>query len=152
MRGLDQAIAELGRLVGLADLALDDDGNVGLLFDGAMPVNVTRIDDTAMEFWSPIEDVAADGDAGLLGYLLTANHLGEGTGAARIALQPESGDIVLCERVEIAGLDPAALERRFVEFVKHAIYWNSQDARDAVSESTSEKHFGVAGDDLGIRV
>ena len=149
---LDQAIAELGRLVGISDLALDERGNLGLLFDGAMPINIARTHETAMELWSPIEEIAADGDAGLLRYFLAANHLGEGTGPARIGLQPDSGDLVLCERIEVAGLDATALERRFIEFVKHAIYWNSQDARDAAFENAADTDLGGAGDDFGIHV
>ncbi len=152
MKDIDQAIAELGRLVGLTDLAFDADGNLSLLFDSSMPVNVARIDDKTMELWSPIEEIGDESDPKLLRYLLTANHLGEGTGAARLALQPGDGDFVLCQRLESAGLDAAILETRFTDFIKHAFYWNSEDARKAAAEETTGEGLASSDNDFSVRV
>ena len=152
MHNIDQAIEELGRLVGLPDLAFDGQGNLSLLFDGTMPVNIARIDEKAMELWTTLDNIGTDSDPHLMRYLLTANHLGEGTGTARLALQPGGGDFVLCERIEAAGLDTATLDTRFTAFVKHAFYWNSPEARDAAAEKNSGHAPAGAEENFSIRV
>ena len=151
MQDIDEAIVELGRLVGLSDLAFDAEGNVGLLFDSSMPVNVARINEKTAELWSPIEDFGMENDAALLRFLLIANHLGEGTGAARLSLQPD-GEIVLCQRIEADSLNSATLESRFTDFVKHAFYWNSEDAREAASGTDAGQGLMDAAEQFGIRV
>ena len=153
MHSIDQAIDELGRIVGLPDLAFDAEGNLSLLFDETMPVNIARIDETSMELWTTLDDIGRESDVKLVRHLLSANHLGRNrTGAARLALQPGGGSFLLCERFEIAGLDAATLERRFSDFVENAFYWNSPDARDAISHGDSREEPLNAGGDFGIRV
>lgn len=152
MHNIDQAIDELGRIVGLPDLAFDGQGNLSLLFDGTMPVNIARIDEKTMELWTTLENIGTDTDTRLLKYLLASNHLGEGTGAARLGLQPGGGDFVLCERIEAAGLDAATLEARFSEFVKHAFHWNSPEARDAAAARDPGQGLTAAEENFGIRV
>ena len=57
--------------------------------------------------------------------LLTANYLGEGCGAARLALDPRRQKLLICERVDVTTLDGAAFEQRVLDFVDCAAIWRS---------------------------
>lgn len=152
MHSIDQAIDELGRIVGLPDLAFDAEGNLTLLFDGTLPVNIARIDETAMELWTTLDHIGRDTDPALLRHLLAANHFGERTGAARLALQPGGGAFLICERIEAAGLDAARLETRFTAFVEQAFHWNSPEARQPADEKDDGEPLTGAEAGFGIRV
>ena len=133
MYDVAEAIEALGRTIGLEDAELDSNGNMTLTVDGSMPINFARIDETSFELWTALPDLGNASDAGLLANLLASNHLGEGSGAARLALTPDRTRVIFCERVGVGGLDEDALTERLAAFIRYATFWRSQTARDAIS-------------------
>ena len=152
MRDVDQALDELGASTGITGMRFDANGNLTLKFDDALSVNIARIDERSIELWSPLDNLGSPGDARLLAFLLAANHLGEGTGAARIALQPHGGGFVLCERVCVTELDAAALNERLGGFARHAMFWNSPDCRAAAGNQEGDSGSMAADIDNMLRV
>ena len=154
MHSIEQAIDEIGRIVGLPKLAFDAAGNLSLLFDGSVSVNVARIDENAMEFWTTLDAIVprgGNGDAVLMKRLLAANHLGTETGAARLGLQPGGGAFLLCDRIEIAGLDAGTLEARLAGFVEQAFRWSAPGAAGA-AVTAAEPGNAVAAIESGFAI
>jgi hypothetical protein len=138
MRDVNHAIDNLRQLTQLPDLDFDGAGNLSLIFDGSTAVNIARIDDKRVEFWSDIAGFGTAGDIATLRSALESNHLGEGTGAARLALAPGRDTFVLCERVDVEPLSDSQFGDRIVEFLKHVTFWNSPEgARAALSRSST---------------
>lgn len=126
MQNVEQAVEALGAAMGLDGIGLDGAGNLTLIFDGSLPLNIARRGASELELWTTLPGQGTD--AASLRRLLEANHLGEATGAARLALQPDGGAAVLCERLDVRDLDAEALARRVLDFVRHASFWRSDEA------------------------
>ncbi|WP_161992849.1 type III secretion system chaperone [Aureimonas leprariae] len=137
MQDVHQAIEALGDAIGLDMAALDANGHMTLTVDEAMPVNFARIDDGAFEMWTPLDDLGSATDASLLSAMLASNHLGEGSGAGRLAMTPDRSGFVFCERVQVAGLDAEALSERLAGFIRFATFWNSAAGREALGRGGS---------------
>lgn len=132
MQDVHQAVSALGEAIGMDEVAFDGNGNLTLIFDGTMAVNFHEVDEGSFELWADLPDLGGAGDARLLASVLAANHLGEGTGAARLALRPDRSGFVLCQRVAVAGADATALADTVAAFVRLAAFWSSNDARDVL--------------------
>jgi hypothetical protein len=124
MHDVHQAIAVLRERTKLQGLALDGNGRASLVFDGTIAVELRAVDATRLELIAPVDEAGPATTAEKLRGLLRANYVGEATGAGRVAIAPD-GDVVLCERLDVTGLDEAALERRVLDFVRHVALWRS---------------------------
>lgn len=149
MQNLNHALATLRDQTGIPTLDFDPDGNLTLLFDGDTEVNLNRVDDATVEVWTPLDELGRGDDVAALRRLLEANHLGEGTGAARMALSPARDRMVLCERIDVRPLDGVQFADRIVGFLKYASFWASDAvpplsaARDGTAEGFSPGDFVV---------
>ena len=65
---------------------------------------------------------------------------------SRLALDPDGGDVLLCERIDATELDPFLLERRLLAFAKHAAFWSSPKAAELVLAAASETIAPVAAE------
>lgn len=152
MHNVSHAIDYLRERTGLSQLVLDQDGHVELVFDGKYAIDFYRIDDRQLELCS-IVDEPGTSTRETLAALLTANYLGDATGAGRIALDPRNQNILLCERVDVAALDAAAFERRLLDFVAHVAVWNSGKLDDLLEgrASPSADRAQLVDSDIFIR-
>lgn len=129
MQDVNHALANLRQVLGIPTLDFDAAGNLTLVFNGEMLVNMAKIDDTTVELWTGLESIGRADDVSTLRRLLESNHLGEGTGFARLALAPNKDDFVLCERICVTPLDDKQFGERIVDFVRYASFWNSTAGR-----------------------
>jgi hypothetical protein len=138
MHDVNHAIDFLRERTGLSQLALDHDGHAELIFDGNYAVDLYRIDARQLELCSILDQPAPGAPTReTLVALLTANYLGDGTGAGRIALDPRNQNILLCERLDVTTLDASAFERRVLDFVAHVAVWNSGKLDDLLEGGAS---------------
>lgn len=153
MRDLNEFIHELRVRIGLESLAFDADGRLDLVFGDTIDVSVHRVADLAVELACTIgEPVRAD-DAARLALILNLNHLGQATGAGRLSLDPGDSSLVLCERIELEGLDGSALETRVLDFVQRAAAWSSGELDDLLDPDLGDEWIVAGGDDItAIRV
>lgn len=153
MRDLNEFIHELQVRIGLESLAFDADGRLDLVFGDTVGVSVHRVGDLAVEMACTIGEPVRVDDAARLARILTLNHLGQATDAGRLALDPDDAALVLCERIELAGLDGGALEARMLDFVQRAAAWSSGELDDLLDPDHVDE-WVVAGDDqvTAIRV
>jgi hypothetical protein len=148
MQDVNHAIANLRQVVGIPTIEFDAGGNLTLIFNGETPVNLARVDDKTIEVWTELTGVTAD--ASTVRRLMEANHLGEGTGAARLALAPGKDMFVLCERIDVEPLSDTQFADRIVEFLKYATFWNSGEGGRALSGDSGAPS-GFSPDDSMIR-
>lgn len=141
VQDVNHAIASLRSSTGVSTLDFDADGNLTLIFNGGTEVNFARLDQFHLELWTAVSGLGAARDAETLRRVLEVNHLGEGTGAGRLALAPGGDGFVLCERIDVAPLSGQQFDDRIVEFLKYATYWNSPEAaRQSEGPARAEPH------------
>jgi hypothetical protein len=128
MRNVHDALEAIRTRSGLGALQFDKNGAAELVFDRKISVNVVRIDETHLEFVTYLALPGFSIEALPLRALLHANYLGTATGGGRLALDPRDDELLYCERVDVSSLDEARLERRLLDFVRHAAFWRSEDA------------------------
>ena len=73
--------------------------------------------------------------------LLTANYNGEGTGAAALALDAETDEVILGQAIDVAGLDADGFLETVETFVKYLTYWTEH--LPTLVPSTSADHPAV---------
>jgi len=138
MRDLHEFIHELRGRIGLDTLAFDADGRFELVFGDTIEVTVHRVADRAVELACTIDDPVRAGDSARLARILSLNHLGQATGAGRLALDPVDGALVLCERIDLDGLDGNGLEARMLDFVQRAAAWSSGELDDLLDPEPAD--------------
>lgn len=133
MKNIQEALEFLRTTTEIPDLAFDEEGVLELIFESDLSVDLIRLDDHTLELSSLLLKLGRRTSPAHLEALLLANHLGEATGAARMALDPEDGCVVLCERVDLTPLTGAQFEKIVLNFTKYAAFWNTQEAIDFIS-------------------
>ncbi len=127
---------ELGVLAGLGPLPLDADGRLTLAFDGRLEVTLEHEpEDGRLVLWALLAELGAERPVALLGELLDANFLWQGTGGATLALEHGSGKVVLSQALPIMGLEVTALQRAIEGFVTAAMHWSRHIAEGGSHES-----------------
>lgn len=122
---LSDAISELGRHVGLPDLALNDSGLGRVVFDEFLTVDLeSREDGRALHLSSSMKtlDLQQNHEAFLEG-LLQANFLGTATGGAHFSLAPEGGEVVFERTLDLETLDFTEFVQAVESFVNHLEGW-----------------------------
>lgn len=125
MKDANHALDILGRKLGLANLGFDDQGLVGLSLAEGVTFHLTRIDDAELEVSTPIQCLDFP-DAALLRAMVEGHYLGAAVGAGRLAVDPDSDRVILCERWVIADMEAPVLERRFEDFAANAVFLMSE--------------------------
>lgn len=121
MISANHALDTLARKLGLPALAFTQD-QVGIDVMPELTIFLSRLDDATLEASCLIEHLGHP-DAAMMQAMLEANHLGGAVGAGRLALDGDTGDVILCESWNLSELDPAALETRFDIFANTAAFW-----------------------------
>lgn len=125
MKDANHALDILGRKLGLAGLAFDGHGLVSLSMTEAVTFHLTRIDDAELEISTPIQCLDFP-DPALLRAMVEGHYLGAAVGAGRLAVDPDSDRVILCERWVIADMEAPVLERRFEDFAANAVFLMSE--------------------------
>lgn len=128
MRDFDHAVNVLAEMTGLSNIAREPEGGFELTFAGAIPVSFTKASATEMELSCIVTRLGDALEPAQLVALLTANFLGQGTAAGRLALDPADRRVVYCERLDVTALEAHTLEARVIGFVKHCLYWQKAGA------------------------
>lgn len=108
-------VAELGGLIGIDDLALDQDGVATLTLDGGAAIVTlgARHDGDSLELMCCLDTV--EPSPAVLREMLRANFLG-GAGRPVFALEPGSDAAVLQQSVRLDGMTGAELARVLEQF------------------------------------
>lgn len=127
MSNSNHAIQILSRKLALPDLAFDGDGHIALEVTPQVSISLIDLDDGLIEMMCPLTDTDPP-DESMMRAMLESNYMGAGVDGARLALDPDRGTIVLCERMATGEMTAAAIERRFDEFCVLAVFWQMDGA------------------------
>ncbi|HEX7750554.1 MAG TPA: type III secretion system chaperone [Bordetella sp.] len=126
-QNLQTLLQRLGQTVGIADLALDDDGYCLLRLDGTL--------DIAVEFIEDAELVVLTARCGALGeqnreavlqQIADANFYWAGTGGGTLSTNSREGMVYLHFRESTAHLDQARLENLLQALVLNSERWGAR--------------------------
>ena len=158
MQSLDILLVELGRSVGLPDLAFDDEDCCALAFDELAVVLSCRREERKLCLYSEVGNLV-EPSPGILRELLEANALHRFTGDGAIGICPDEGGrafiVVYSVLLDGDDLDLARLDRALEGFVDMAESWRGRVAAHARGAPAGEgdPSGGTApGESPGIRV
>lgn len=114
--------AGLGGSLGLPDLAFDEERRARLSFASGLILDLEGAEQgTVLQVTASVGDDA--GSADTWRSLLSANLYGQGTGGSVLAIDPETDEILLTRRFELAHADFAGLEMQLNQFLAFAEEW-----------------------------
>jgi hypothetical protein len=116
MEAASNLIKQLGRLIGLDELALDDSGQCTLAFDESIVLTFVGDPDGGLNVVSYIGDLARD-NAASAQMLLAHNFVPSGLGGGRVAVEPESSRAVLVNRWDSVRTDFGFFQHQLETFV-----------------------------------
>ncbi|WP_187972888.1 type III secretion system chaperone [Aquibium microcysteis] len=116
MRDVRQALETLKDLTGLQQLAFDAGGRAEIVVQDSLSVYLVRISETVMEIAAHVATDRRQPTDGGLRDLLRAN-ADAGLADARFALD-SAGVPFLCQRVDVAALEPDDLDRILLDFIR----------------------------------
>ena len=123
MKNFTEVVAALSSLTGIADLSRADGGAIEIPIDEIGLLELRPAPDDAIDLVCALPLRIDVRERHSLRVLLIANHLGDGTGAARLGI--ENHEIVLSQRLAIGPLDAAGLQQAIDAFLAHAKFWSS---------------------------
>lgn len=116
MEAASNLIKELGRLIGLEALSLDELGQCTLAFDESIVLTFVGDPDGGLNVVSFLGEVKAT-QPGVASMLLSRNFVPSDMGGARVALEPESSRAVLVHRWDAARCDFGQFQLQLEAFV-----------------------------------
>ncbi|VVE48064.1 hypothetical protein PIN31115_04501 [Pandoraea iniqua] len=121
---IDELITQIGSVIGLPALKLDERGLACIRIQDAPDMNL-EYDEPArcLHIYSIIGSLPDDAPAQTLASLLSANAFGARTGGAIIGIDDLNGDVVLATRIESSQLPPTTLLGILERFVHNAEQW-----------------------------
>jgi hypothetical protein len=116
MEAASNLIKELGRLIGLETLALDELGQCTLAFDETIVLTFVGDPDDGLNVVSFLGELADD-NAAASRMLLAHNFVPSALGGGRVALEPESSRAVMVHRWDAARCDFGQFQQQLEAFV-----------------------------------
>jgi len=124
---LNSLLQELGRQLGIPDLAADQTGHCTLSIDNAWTLHIAWSEArNCVQCLTDLGGLPAQDREAFLAQLLTANALFAGTQGATLALDPTREQVVLCRELSLAGLDYIAFEKGLEAFIEQAEHWRAR--------------------------
>ncbi|GEP43704.1 type III secretion system chaperone [Brevifollis gellanilyticus] len=122
------ALTELGRQMGMADLALNDSGLCRVVFDHSLVVDFEEMDEgKTLHLSSSIASLDADTHGELyFQTLLSANLLGVATGGACFSITDDNSEVIFERRLEMNSLDFTGFNHAVESFVNHLEGWKEK--------------------------
>lgn len=123
---LGRLLTELGKNIGIEDLALDDEGCLAMVVDD-LTVNM-EYDETSSQFflYAEVAQLASDQRAKAFEMLMDANYLFKGTQGGAFGADPFNGQVVYAMKVPVAVLDYARFETMLDAFTDTAKLWTDR--------------------------
>ena len=121
---LSSLVRDLGAVVGIPDLRLDEDNRVNLMLDD-VPLSIELAGSgEAVALYSLLDQLPAGGDdASVFRQLLNANYLHRETEGATLGVESESRNVVLIREDSLMSLDAHMFETIIERFVNLAAHW-----------------------------
>ena len=124
---LAELIRELGAGLGLSDAEPDEDGAATLVIDDTLEIVIEPGEDGhGIVISAAVGALPADAREAVFAELLEANLMGQGVGAAALAIDPEREEIVLCRLILKTDLDFDDFDRELVAFANALRYWRER--------------------------
>ena len=123
MKGITEVVATLSTLTGIAAMDRNDRGAIEIPIEEVGLLEIRPAPDDAIDLVCALPLSIDVRERHSLRVLLIANHLGDGTGAARVGI--ENHEIILSQRLAIGPLDAAGFEKAIDAFLAHAKFWSS---------------------------
>lgn len=119
---IDLLLGEFGREIGLAGLALDEDGHAALAFDDVL-VNL-EFDEAGdrLLVYAYLGEIRGDAGAAMQA-MLEANLFWRGADGGTLAMERGTGGVVLQLAVPATELDQAKLQVTLEQFINNAEQW-----------------------------
>ncbi|MES2596736.1 MAG: type III secretion system chaperone [Verrucomicrobiota bacterium] len=144
---IPDTLTELGRQMGMADLALNDSGLCRVVFDQSLVVDFEEMDEgRTLHISSTIASLDDDTHGELyFQTMLSANLLGVATGGACFSIAEEDSEVIFERRLEMISLDFTGFSQAVESFVNHLEGWKEKlgtvPADHASSTAGFEPHF-----------
>lgn len=116
MEAASNLIKELGRLIGLEALALDEVGQCTLAFDETIVLTFVGDPDGGLNVVSYLGELGSENPSASR-MLLSHNFVPSALGGGRVALEPESSRAVLVHRWDAARCDFGLFQQQLEAFV-----------------------------------
>lgn len=139
---LESALKELGEMMGIGSVVLDEDGVARLVFDGSVIVDLQKLDALNLGLMISVQDLPEDSDAKLLRALLSAP-LSSGRLLPGIfpTWDRASGELLLIRVLPILNLSAHVLTSAIEGLLECADAWREGSALNATDENESDmKH------------
>jgi hypothetical protein len=117
------ALEQLGRRIGLPDLKFNGEGICELTVGDNIEVYLEGEPDATVLHLNGVIGTLPAADDRVLRALLGANYNGQATGAAALAMDPRTSEIVLTRQLDVSALDAAKLAETLETFVKYVAFW-----------------------------
>lgn len=139
---LESALKELGEMMGIGSVVLDEDGVARLVFDGSVIVDLQKLDALNLGLMISVQDLPEDSDSKVLRALLSAP-LSSGLLLPGIfpTWDRASGELLLMRVLPILNLSARVLTSAIEGLLECADAWREGGALDATDETESDmKH------------
>lgn len=121
---VNAVLSDYARLLGMRDLALDEDGQCQLQFGDEVHVAFGLADnDGRLVLAAPLGEVPGVMKEEIQAEMLDANYLWQGTGGPTLSIERESGTAAACVAMPTAGLTADQLEADIDRLVAVAEDW-----------------------------
>jgi hypothetical protein len=147
---VDRLLSEFGAIIGITELALDENGFACLFFDD-IGINIEL--DERNEYlycYANVGDLPEDPGLTLCETLLEANLLFRLTGGGTLGIDKENKLVALVDTIPLSGLDLQTFEKRLGHFVKMTENWQNKINALTRSQEAGESD-PITHPDLGIR-
>lgn len=122
MHNVAHVLTVIRETLGLPELEFNENGHAELIFDDAFSGFLSRVDENNLEFsfFLPELDLT---EPGTLQALLTANCLGQATGAGRLAIDESKMQALYCERWRASDVRAEKIPELLIDMVSTAGFW-----------------------------
>ena len=113
--------------LGLSDVEPDEDGAATIVIDDTLEIVVEPGEGgQGVLISAAVGQLPADAREAALAELLEANLMGQGVGAAALAIDPDQEEIVLCRVILKSDLDFGDFDRELVGFATALRFWRER--------------------------
>lgn len=143
---LAELIRELGAHLRLPDVDPDEDGAATIVIDDTFEIVIEPGEDGRRILISAaVGALPVDAREAVFAELLEANLVGQGTGTAALAIDPDREEIVLCRVILQTDLDFDDFDQELVVFTNALRYWrerceSGQIGKGADGDTPDEGH------------
>lgn len=141
-----QIIEELGEMLNLPDLKLNEHGVAGLIADKQYSIGIEySSSDSVIHIYSKVMDLSGPLEGDLCRKLLSINAYGNETGGATLAWDEVHHEIILCKRVDMEVASSGYLKNIIEKFIDHVERWRKKLSRglDSLNEDESNTISGI---------